>query len=66
MDGGKDMRKALYAGSFNPLTCGHLDLIRRAAGICDELVVGVIRNPSKTPLFSVEERVAMKIGRAHV
>ncbi|MGI6736548.1 MAG: pantetheine-phosphate adenylyltransferase [Anaerovoracaceae bacterium] len=53
------MNKALYAGSFDPLTCGHLDLIRRAAKICDRLVVGVIDNPSKVPLFSVAERVAM-------
>ncbi len=53
------MRKALYAGSFDPLTCGHLDLIRRASGICDELVVGVIANPNKKPFFTDEERVEM-------
>lgn len=50
------MNKALYAGSFDPLTCGHLDLILRAAKICEVLVVGVIENPSKTPCFTVEER----------
>lgn len=50
------MNKALYAGSFDPLTNGHLDLIRRAAKICDTLVVGIIANPQKTPLFSIEER----------
>jgi len=41
------MRKALYAGSFDPLTCGHVDLIKRAAKLYDELVVGVISNPAK-------------------
>ncbi len=53
------MSKALYAGSFDPLTCGHGNLIKRAAKLCDELVVGVIANPQKTPYFSVEERVEM-------
>jgi len=53
------MNKALYAGSFDPLTCGHLDLIRRAAKTCEELVVGVIENPSKIPLFTTEERKKM-------
>ncbi|MEA4923491.1 MAG: pantetheine-phosphate adenylyltransferase [Eubacteriaceae bacterium] len=53
------MNKALYAGSFDPLTCGHLDLIRRAAKTCEKLVVGVIENPSKKPLFSAEERMKM-------
>ena len=52
-------KKALFAGSFDPLTSGHLDLIQRAAGFCDRLVVGVIANPGKSPLFSLEERVAM-------
>lgn len=53
------MNKALYAGSFDPLTCGHLDLIKRAANTCDELVVGIIENPSKRPLFTAEERTVM-------
>ena len=52
------MNKALFAGSFDPLTCGHVDLIYRAAKICDELVVGIISNPRKQPLFSIEERKA--------
>ncbi len=52
-------KKALYAGSFDPLTSGHLDLITRAAKLCDELVVGVIANPDKKPLFSLEERASM-------
>lgn len=51
--------KALYAGSFDPLTNGHLDLIERAARTCATVVVGVIENPSKTPLFTAEERVDM-------
>ena len=52
------MIKALYAGSFDPLTNGHFDIIKRASGFCDELVVGVISNPSKMPLFSEEERIS--------
>lgn len=52
-------RKALYTGSFDPMTNGHLDIIRRAAKMYDKLVVGVIVNPNKTPLFSPEERVEM-------
>lgn len=52
-------KKALYAGSFDPVTMGHLDIIRRAAGFCDELVVGVIRNPQKSSMFAEEERIDM-------
>lgn len=51
--------KAIYPGSFDPLTNGHLDLIARAAKIFDHLVVAILRNSSKDPLFSIEERVAM-------
>ncbi len=51
------MKKAIYPGSFDPLTLGHLDIIRRAADIFDDLTVGVLDNRAKTPLFSVEERV---------
>lgn len=51
------MNKALYAGSFDPLTNGHINMIKRAAKLCDKLVVGVIKNPSKKPYFSVEERL---------
>lgn len=51
--------KAIYPGSFDPLTNGHLDLIGRAAKIFDHLVVAILRNSSKDPLFTVEERVAM-------
>ncbi len=52
-------KKALYTGSFDPMTNGHLDIITRAAKMFDELVVGVIVNPNKHPLFTREERVAM-------
>lgn len=51
--------KAIYPGSFDPVTNGHLDLIARAAKIFDHLVVAILRNTSKNPLFTVEERVAM-------
>ncbi len=53
------MRKAIYPGSFDPLTMGHLDIIRRGASVFDELTVAVLHNPDKSPLFSVEERVNM-------
>lgn len=53
------MSKAIYPGSFDPLTMGHMDLIRRAAAIFDELTVAVLNNHEKSPLFSVEERVNM-------
>lgn len=51
--------KAIYPGSFDPVTFGHIDIIERAARICDELIVGVLQNKAKSPLFSVEERVTM-------
>ena len=51
------MRKAVYPGSFDPVTYGHLDVIRRSSSLVDELIVGVFNNNTKTPLFSVEERV---------
>ena len=53
------MRRAVYPGSFDPLTYGHLDIIKRSAEIFDELTVSVLDNKMKTPLFSVEERVKM-------
>ena len=53
------MLRAIYPGSFDPVTYGHLDIIERAASISDELIVGVLQNKAKTPLFSVEERVIM-------
>lgn len=51
------MKRAVYPGSFDPVTYGHLDIIRRAADIFDELTVSVLNNKEKTPLFSVSERV---------
>lgn len=51
------MRKAIYPGSFDPVTYGHLDIIKRSAKMFDEVYVGVLNNQAKTPLFSVEERV---------
>ena len=51
------MKKVIYPGSFDPMTYGHLDIIRRASEMFDELVVGVLVNNQKTPLFSTDERV---------
>jgi len=53
------MRIAVYPGSFDPITNGHLDIIERASRVYDKLVVGVLSNASKTPLFSTEKRVEM-------
>lgn len=52
-------RIGLYPGTFDPLTKGHNDIIRRAAKVVDHLIVGVAANPGKGPLFSLDERVAM-------
>ena len=53
------MRRVVCPGSFDPVTNGHVDVITRAANLHDEVVVAVLRNPNKTPLFSAEERVEM-------
>jgi len=53
------MRIGLYPGTFDPVTLGHLDIIRRASSLVDRLVIGVAINRDKGPLFSLEERVAM-------
>lgn len=53
------MRRAVYPGSFDPVTFGHLDIIERSAKMVDELVVGVLHNSAKNSLFSLEERVNM-------
>lgn len=53
------MKSALYPGSFDPVTYGHLDIIKRAAAIFDELTVSVLNNSEKSSLFSVDERVNM-------
>ena len=52
-------RTALYPGTFDPMTLGHLDILKRASRLCDKLVVGVAINRSKNPLFSLSDRVAM-------
>lgn len=53
------MKRAIYPGSFDPVTFGHIDMIERSAKIVDELVVAILNNSAKNPLFSVEERVSM-------
>ena len=53
------MAIAVYPGSFDPVTLGHQDIIERSSQIMDQVIVGVLRNQSKSPLFSVEERVDM-------
>ncbi|MDQ6779549.1 MAG: pantetheine-phosphate adenylyltransferase [Candidatus Eremiobacteraeota bacterium] len=58
-DGKADSLAAVYPGSFDPVTNGHLDIIRRAAQYYPRLIVAVVANPSKTPFFSVHERVAL-------
>lgn len=51
------MRKAIYPGSFDPVTYGHVDIIRRASALVDELVIGVLKNNAKKGMFSTEERI---------
>ena len=53
------MKKAIYPGSFDPVTLGHLDIIERSAKMADELIVGVLMNNAKRPMFTVEERLEM-------
>ena len=50
------MRTGVYPGTFDPITLGHMDIIRRGTKLVDRLVIGVTTNPSKSPMFSVEER----------
>ena len=59
--------RALYPGSFDPLTNGHMDLIERAAGLFGEVIVAVLSNPNKKPAFSVEQRIAqIETATAHL
>ncbi len=51
--------KAIYPGSFDPVTLGHMDIIKRSANIVDELVVGILVNNTKQPMFTMEERLEM-------
>lgn len=53
------MQRAIYPGSFDPVTFGHLDIIKRASAVFDEVIVGVLQNNAKSSLFSIEERVTM-------
>lgn len=53
------MIKAVYPGSFDPVTYGHLDIIERAAKVVDEVIVAILKNNSKNPLFTLEEKVRM-------
>jgi len=53
------MRIGLYPGTFDPVTLGHMDIIRRGAKLVDKLVIGVTTNPSKSPLFTLEQRLDM-------
>ncbi len=53
------MIRAIYPGSFDPVTLGHLDIIKRASQTVDELIVGVLNNSGKTPFFTIDERVSM-------
>ena len=56
---GVGARVGVYPGTFDPITLGHMDIIRRGAKLVDRLVIGVTTNPSKSPMFSVAERMAM-------
>jgi pantetheine-phosphate adenylyltransferase len=51
------MRRAIYPGTFDPITNGHKDLVRRAAGMFDHVLVAIASNPGKTPLFTLDERI---------
>lgn len=53
------MKRAIYPGSFDPVTFGHLDIIKRSSRLFDEIIVGVLNNSSKNALFSIDERVNM-------
>ena len=53
------MRTGVYPGTFDPVTLGHMDIIRRGAKLVDRLVIGVTTNPAKSPMFTVDERMAM-------
>ncbi|WP_029936689.1 pantetheine-phosphate adenylyltransferase [Sphingomonas sp. UNC305MFCol5.2] len=53
------VRTGVYPGTFDPITRGHMDIIRRGAKLVDRLVIGVTTNPSKSPMFTIDERMAM-------
>jgi pantetheine-phosphate adenylyltransferase len=53
------MRRAIYPGSFDPVTCGHLDIIERSCRLFDEVIVAILVNQNKTPFFTLEERIGL-------
>lgn len=53
------MKRAIYPGTFDPITNGHIDIITRASTLFDEIIVAVANNPKKNPMFGIEERIAM-------
>ena len=55
----REKKRAIYPGTFDPVTNGHMDIIQRSSGLFDHVIVGVTTNPSKTPLFSAEARIKM-------
>lgn len=55
----KTLKIAVYPGSFDPITCGHLDIIKRSSKLFDKVIVAVLNNSQKAPMFSVEERVTL-------
>ena len=57
--GKNDERIGVYPGTFDPITLGHADIIRRGAKLVDQLIIGVTTNPSKNPMFTPDERMAM-------
>ena len=59
MDTNQRLLKVVYPGSFDPITCGHEDIVRRAAGLFSEVIVAVTQNPSKKPFFDLDERVEL-------
>jgi len=65
-------RIGIYPGTFDPVTLGHMDIIRRATALVDKLVIGVTTNPSKSPMFTLDERLAMvrretaQLGKAEI
>jgi pantetheine-phosphate adenylyltransferase len=58
-------RNAMYPGTFDPITNGHHDLVRRAASIFDRVIVAIAANPNKTPMFSLQERIDLARGVLH-
>ncbi len=54
-----DLNIAIYPGSFDPVTCGHLDIIKRSANVFDKVIIAVLNNSSKNPLFTVHERMEL-------